>query len=204
MIRQLRAGLLAVVVAVPLALAACADPVGPAAPQTASEVPAPRKLLGLNLLSVTAVEWNSRHVPGTYSVSGVIGQGGGELSIPQSDFRITFARGAVSSPTAVTITSLSGKYVAYDMKPHGIRFTAPVTVSQGLEDTKATYLLYRLKGLMGAYVDNDDPPARDGSFVATELLPSVTELTRTLFGILVPVRQTWSLKHFSRYMLASG
>lgn len=201
---RLRAALLAVAVAVPLALTACADSIGPAAPEAQAERPAPRTLLALNLLSVKAVEWNSGHVQGTYSVSGVIGKAGGKLSIPQSDFTIAFDPGAVSSPTRVTITSLGGKYVAYDMKPHGITFSAPVTVSQGLEDTKATYLLYTLKGLMGAYVDNDDPPAPDGSFTATELLPSVTYLTKTVLGLLVPVRQTWKLKHFSRYMLASG
>jgi hypothetical protein len=192
-----------VAVGIPLALAACSDPVGPGA-SPSNEVSAPKALVGLNSLNKKAVEWSYGHTTGTYSVTGVIGSKGGRLSIPASDFSITFDAGAVSSPTMITITSIDGKYVSYDMQPHGLTFRAPVTVTQGLKHTEAYYNVLMLPGLAGAYVESDDPPAEDGSFVATELLPSVTYVTKLLFGIVVPDRQTWDLKHFSRYMLASG
>jgi len=201
---RLKAIARALVAAIPLAVAACSDPVGPETASPAMKQAEPRMLLGLNPLQKKAVQWSGRHVNGTYSVSGTIGPRGGTLSIPQSDFTITFAAGAVSSPTPMTITALSGKYVAYDMQPHGIRFSAPVTVKQGLRNTAASSNLFIALSLVGAYVDNDVPPASDGSFLATELLSSVTSFVRGLLGLLIPDLQTWKLHHFSRYMLASG
>jgi hypothetical protein len=188
---------------IPFVIAACSDPVGP----SGDAIPAnqnTRALLGLSSHSMHAVEWRGSHVDGTYTVSGVISPKGGTLSIPQADFSIRFEAGAVSAPTAVVITAVDGDYVSYDMQPHGIRFSAPVTVTQGLRNTEAYFNLFMIGSLVGAYIDNDTPPGPNGSFIASELLPSVTYVTRLLFGILVPDRQTWSLKHFSRYMLASG
>ena len=200
----------AIASAIPFAvLAACGDPTGPTNASPGMEAGGPRSLLGLNPLSKHAVEWSRTHTPGTYSASKIIGSGGGSISIPQSDFTVTFAPGAVSSPTAITITSLEGPYVTYDMRPHGLRFRARVTATQGLKNTEArSFDLLKALTLVGAYVDNDVPPGPDGSFIATEILESTTYFVRSLLGVLsnliVPDRSVWELKHFSRYMLASG
>jgi hypothetical protein len=190
----------ALAVGIPFVLAACSDPTGPNAGSGAT----PKAFLGLTSLNKNAVEWTNGHTAGTYTVTGVIGSKGGRLSIPAADFSISFDAGAVAAPTTITITAIDGKYVSYDMQPHGLKFSAPVTVTQGLKNTEAYFNLLMVPSLVGAYVATDDPPASDGSFVATELLPSVTYLTKLLFGILMPDHQTWQLKHFSRYMLASG
>lgn len=196
--------LVAISAMIPLAIAACADPTGPAAASRDSTSLERKDLLGLSLISKHAVEWSDRHVDGSYSVSGVIGSQGGSLAIPAADFTITFAPGAISSATRITVTAVSGHYVAYDMQPHGIRFAAPVTVSQGLRNTAAYSSLNLLSTLAGVYINNDDPPAADGTITPTEILKSTTYLVGNIFGLLLADRQTWQLNHFSRYMLASG
>ncbi len=199
----IKRSLRALLAALPLLAGACAESTAPDA--TAPQETEVRELLGVNLLSKKAVRWSAGHVDGTYSVSGTIGPKGGTLAIPASDFSITFASGAVKTNTAITITSLSGQWVSYDMRPHGLKFSAPVTVNQGLRRTEAYTNLVIAKTLVGAYVNHDDPPAPDGSFVATELLKSTTSyLLRVIGGLLQPDKSTWQLKHFSRYMLASG
>ncbi len=185
----------------PLLAVGCADPVGLNTAQSAAH---PSMLLVLSLSPMDAVNWSTGHTSGTYSTTGTITSKGGQLSIPKSDFTITFAAGAVSAPTAVTITSLSGSYVSYDMQPHGINFQAPVTVTQGLRNTAAGSMSIVLSTLKGVYIDNNLSPANDGTIYPTELLKSVTYLVKDLLGNLIPDRQTWQLNHFSRYMLASG
>jgi hypothetical protein len=85
-------------------------------------------------LTVHPVKWDADRPQISYSVSGTITPWGGTLTIPEADFSITFPMGAVSQPVAVTITS-DPNFVAYTMKPHGIRFSRPVTVTQRLKNT---------------------------------------------------------------------
>ena len=54
---------------------------------------------------VHAVKWAPSHVNQVRSVSGYVGYSGGTLSIPGSDFTITFPRGALSTTTKITIIS---------------------------------------------------------------------------------------------------
>jgi hypothetical protein len=183
-----------------LLLAGCSDRSSPTGPNVAS---APSGTLSLSATVVHTLGWANSHAQ--TSTTGVIGNQGGMLSIPSADFEITFPAGALPSNTAITIVAIGGNYVVYDMLPHGIRFTKPVTVSQGLLKTKAGLLGDLLGGLklFGAYIQRDSDLLDNGLAIPTEILPAITSL-KLLLGKLVPYRSTWQINHFSRYIMASG
>jgi len=133
---------------------------------------------------VYAVKWAPSHVNQVRSVSGYIGYGGGTLSIPGSDFTITFPRGG---------------YVSYDMYPHGITFSTPVIVTQKLNNT-TVYGTSKAWNSFGAYFPQD-------LLDLSGLLKASETTTTTIYSAPsgnLPAVQTWQLRHFSRYMLASG
>jgi hypothetical protein len=150
-------------------------------------------------LTVHPIAWNSSYTKVSYAVSGTISPWGGTLTIPESDFAITFPVGAVSQPTLITITS-DPNYVAYKMQPQGIKFAKPVVVTQRLRKT-AVYGQPLSSQLFGAYVADDLLDL--GSILnALEI-----ELSATLYApgsSVLPEIETWTVNHFSRYMLASG
>jgi hypothetical protein len=152
-----------------------------------------------NGIEVRAVAWAPSHVNQVRSVSGTIGYSGGTLTIPGSDFTITFPRGALSQSTAITIISDGHGYVSYDMKPHGLRFATPVIVTQSLRNTRV-YGTPDALNSFGAYFPQD-PTLLGGILKALEIE------TTTIFSNPKTGQaevQTWLLNHFSRYMLASG
>jgi hypothetical protein len=151
-----------------------------------------------NGIPVNAVKWTAGHVNVARSVSGTIGSNGGTLTIPGSDFTITFPRGALRTSTAIKIVSDGSGYVSYDMQPHGIKFALPVIVTQRLNNT-SVYGTAKAWNAFGAYFPKD-PTLLDGLLKATEIE------TTTIFGPAKgqPEVETWQLNHFSRYMLSSG
>jgi hypothetical protein len=152
-----------------------------------------------NGIEVRAVKWAPSHVNQVRSVSGTIGYNGGTLTIPGSDFTITFPKGALSSSTAITIISDASGYVSYDMRPHGLTFSKPVLVTQNLRNT-ALYGTPQVWNSFGAYFPQDPP-------ILSGLLKAVETTTTTIFAAPqgnAPAFHVWQLKHFSRYMLASG
>jgi hypothetical protein len=154
-----------------------------------------------NGIPVTAVKWAPTHVNETRSVSATIGYSGGTLTIPGSDFTITFPRGALSNSTAITITSDASGYVSYDMQPHGLRFAKPVIVTQSLSNT-AVYGTPLALNSFCAYFSQD---LLDLSGILNALEIETTTIFSAPSGNqLVPEVETWQLNHFSRYMLASG
>jgi hypothetical protein len=152
-----------------------------------------------NGIEVRAVKWDKSHAKQARSVSGTIGFDGGTLRIPTSDFAITFPKGALLAPTAITITSDASGYVSYDMKPHGLTFARPVIVTQGLRNT-AVYDTPTALNSFGAYFPKT-PKKLDGILKALEI--EKTTIYGGPKGEKAEV-QTWELNHFSRYMLASG
>ena len=151
-------------------------------------------------LATHAVNWGAGHSSGQYSVSAVITAAGGTISLPNSDFTITFARGALSSKVTITVVSLGGPWIAYDLLPHGLKFSKPVVVTQGLLTTSAAVAGFT-QPLYAAYLpDGYEAISRNGEALAAEIESSTTNLSLT--G--VPVSQVWYLNHFSRYILASG
>jgi hypothetical protein len=151
---------------------------------------------------VKPVAWNSSYVHAPHTVSGTISQWGGTLTIPQSDFTITFPVGAVSQPTVITITS-DANYAAYAMYPH-MTFAKPVVVTQRLRNT-VVYGKPLTTKIFGAYVEK---PSTDllGNLLGTVFNALEIELSATLFvpgSSTLPEITTWTVNHFSRYMLAS-
>jgi hypothetical protein len=152
-----------------------------------------------NGIEVRAVKWAPTHVNQVRSVSGTIGYYGGTLSIPGSDFTITFPRGALYNSTAITIISDASGYVSYDMRPHGLKFAKPVLVTQKLRNTEL-YGTPQVWNSFGAYFAQDPT-------ILSGLLKAVETTTTTIFAApdgSAPAIHVWQLKHFSRYMLASG
>ena len=150
-------------------------------------------------IEVQAVEWAPSHVTKERSVSATIGYGGGTLTIPGSDFTITFPRGALATTTKITIVSDGSAYVSYDMQPHGITFATPVIVTQRLTNT-TVYGTSKAWNAVGAYFPKD-PKILSGTLKAVETT------TTTIYAAPKgdqPEVETWQLRHFSRYMLASG
>jgi hypothetical protein len=85
------------------------------------------------------------------------------------------------------------------MYPHGITFSTPVIVTQQLKNT-SVYGTSQAWNSFGAYFPQDLLDL-SGTVKAAETT------TTTIFAAPssgVPAIQTWSLRHFSRYMLASG
>lgn len=154
-----------------------------------------------NGIPVTAIKWAPTHVNQTRTVSASIGYNGGTLSMPGSDFTITFPKGALSTSTWITITSDASGYVSYDMKPHGLRFARSVIVTQSLKNT-AVYKTPVALNAACAYFSKD---LLDLSGVLKALEIETTTIYSAPNGSqLVPEVETWQLNHFSRYMLASG
>ena len=153
-------------------------------------------------VNVHPVAWNSSYVHVSHTVSGTISPWGGTLTIPESDFTITFPMGAVSQPTLITITS-DANYAAYAMYPH-MTFAKPVVVTQRLRNTVVYGQPLNTK-LFGAYVDN---PSLDllGNLLGTVFNALEIELSATIYApgsSTLPEVTTWTVNHFSRYMLAS-
>jgi hypothetical protein len=150
-----------------------------------------------------AVAWNSSYTHVSHTVSGTISPWGGTLTIPQSDFTITFPVGAVSQPTLITITS-DPNYVAYKMYPH-MTFAKPLVVTQRLRNT-VVYGKPLITKIFGAYVDDSNVDLL-GNLLGTVFNALEIELSATLYvpgSSTLPDISTWTINHFSRYMLASG
>jgi hypothetical protein len=149
-------------------------------------------------ITVHPIAWNSSYTQVSYSVSGTITPWGGTLTIPESDFTMTFPMGAVSQPTLITVTS-DPSYVAYKMSPAGIKFAKPVVVTQRLRKT-AIYGQPLTAKLFGAYISDD-------LLDLSKLLNALEiELSATIYApgsSTLPEVTTWTVNHFSRYMLAS-
>ena len=124
---------------------------------------------------------------------------GGTISIPETGLTVFFPAGAVDAPITITITA-DKKYVAYKMEPTGTRFLKDVIVTQLLAETEFGLRPLRTE-LFAAYIA-DDRVKLSGKVPVLELEP-----THTVFSLLhplIPEAQVWIIRHFSRYMLASG
>jgi hypothetical protein len=148
-----------------------------------------------------AVRWGPWRSRVEQSVSAIIGPDGGTLSLPGSDFAMDIPAGALAEPTTITVISNGGAYVSYDMLPHGLRFLAPVTAVQGLQNT-ADYGTNAGNAVRSAYL----PEGRERIDVDDSVSPSELEAATTYFYGAIPVAETqvWTINHFSRYILISG
>jgi hypothetical protein len=149
-------------------------------------------------LELRAAWWNKKHKDHV-RVSKTIDASGGTISIPETGLTVFFPAGAVAAPITITITA-DEKYVAYKMEPSGTRFLTDVTVTQSLAATEFGLRPLRTQ-LFAAYIA-DDGVKLSGKVPVLELEP--TETIFSLVSPLIPQAQVWIIRHFSRYMLASG
>ena len=148
-------------------------------------------------LELSALWWE-RNLKGGTQVSKTIDASGGVISMPSTGLTIVFPQGAVSAPIKITVTA-DEKYVAYKMEPSGTKFLKDVTVTQLLGFTKLDNSPLRNQ-IFAAYIA-DDHLRLSGKVPVLEIEPSTTVMSpRT--GL--PEAQVWVIRHFSRYMLASG
>lgn len=149
-------------------------------------------------LQLSAIWW-SNQVSGPVSVSKVIGPAGGSMVIPETGLTVSFPAGALATSLNITITS-DDKYVAYKMEPSGTQFLKDVTVTQLLNNT-SVFGTPLNSPLIAAYIA-DDTVSLSGKVPVLEIEPSATVFSTR--SPLLPQSHVWIIRHFSRYMLASG
>jgi hypothetical protein len=169
---------------------------------TASVQPAADRLLNqvtdVSKLDLKAVWWKKQHKD-VIKVSKTIDQSGGTISIPETGLTLSFPAGAVVAPVTITVTS-DDKYVAYRMEPTGTKFLKDVTATQLLNTTSIFGSPLRSQ-LYAAYIP-DDNVKLSGKVPVLEIEPGTTIFS--VLSSLLPQAHVWSIRHFSRYMLASG
>jgi hypothetical protein len=169
---------------------------------TASVQPAADRLLDhvtdVSRLELKAVWWKKQHKD-VIKVSKTIDQSGGTISIPETGLTLSFPAGAVAAPITITVTS-DEKYVAYRMEPTGTKFLKDVTATQQLNTTSIFGSPLRSQ-LYAAYIP-DDNVKLSGKVPVLEIEPGTTIFS--VLSSLLPQAHVWTIKHFSRYMLASG
>ncbi len=144
-----------------------------------------------------AVWWN-QDLNAVVEVSKTIDKAGGVLTIPETGLTMEFPAGAVSGPITITVTA-DPKYVAYKMDPAGTQFLQDVVVTQSLSNTKLGGQPL-LSQIYATYI------ADDSLSLATRVPVIEIEPSKTVFypNSTIPKAHVWIIRHFSRYMLASG
>jgi len=169
---------------------------------TASVQPVADRLLDhvtdVSRLDLKAVWWKKQHKD-VIKVSKTIDQSGGTISIPETGLTLSFPAGAVAAPVTITVTS-DAKYVAYKMEPTGTKFLKDVTATQLLNTTSIFGTPLRSQ-LYAAYIP-DDNVKLSGKVPVLEIEPGTTIFS--VLSSLLPQAHVWTIRHFSRYMLASG
>jgi hypothetical protein len=150
-------------------------------------------------ISLKALWWNRDWKPQVIvTVKQTINPSGGVIVVPETGLTMSFPAGAVTAPLEITVSS-DDKYVAYRMEPSGTQFLKDVTVTQLLSFTELSGVRLR-NPLFAAYIP-DDNLSLTGQIPVLEIEPSQTIIS-SWTGL--PQAQVWLIKHFSRYMLASG
>ena len=181
-------------------LSSCTDSAfrSPTDPADAVAADAASSLKGQSSNLELSALWWEKDLKGGTQVSKTIDASGGVISMPGTGLTIVFPQGAVSAPIKITVTA-DEKYVAYKMEPSGTKFLKDVTVTQLLGFTKLDNSPLRNQ-IFAAYIA-DDHLKLSGKVPVLEIEPSTTVMSpRT--GL--PEAQVWVIRHFSRYMLASG
>jgi hypothetical protein len=177
-----------------LAAAACGD----REPATAVHFPSDERVALATAGSgdIVGVLKRTEALASGLSATGVIGPNGGHLEIAGAGLRVRFARGAVLSPTPITVTAVGGRIVAYKFQPHGLVFRAPVTVRQSLRGTMAWKNPLLAARLEGSYFDKLIVDATAGYARSDERRPAwLTDNASFL---------EFSIEHFSGYIVSFG
>jgi hypothetical protein len=143
--------------------------------------------------------WWSNQGKTQIKVSQRVDRSGGRISIPEKGFTMDIPAGALSLPLTITVTA-DEKYVAYKMEPTGTQFKKDVTITQSLRNTTIAGQPLRTS-IFAAYIA-DDNVKLSGKVPVLEIEPSTTIFSP--LNARLPEAQVWIIRHFSRYMLASG
>jgi hypothetical protein len=189
--------LLAAAIVVSCTDSAVRSPTDPADVAVPNSAESSQKGSGSGSLELSALWWEKDLTGGT-QVSKTIDKSGGVISMPGTGLTIVFPQGAVTAPINITVTA-DDRYVAYKMEPSGTKFLKDVTVTQLLGFTELGDSPLR-NPIFAAYIA-DDKLSLSGKVPVLEVEPSTTVLS-PLTGL--PEAQVWVIRHFSRYMLASG
>ena len=181
-----------------LLIASCADPAlqGVTGPNIVADKGSDSGSGGQNALHAL---WWDKQYDSEIKVSQRIGPAGGTITIPATGFTMVIPAGALSATLTISVTA-DTKYVAYAMEPAGTQFQKDVTVTQVLANTSIGGEPLQNQ-IYAAYIA-DDSASLSGKIPVAEIEPSTT-----IFSTLksrVPQAQVWIIRHFSRYMLASG
>jgi hypothetical protein len=187
-----------------LLLVGCKDGLGPVNPSSAA-------------LSVSAAQTTSKQsirvlrrsdrLTTDLSQTATIGPDGGVLEIPEAGVVVTFPAGAVSEPTEITVTAVSGYRVVYEFAPHGLKFNAPVQITQSLAPTRVRGATEdQLDDLLGGYIvrGRADADAKSGNAMTSEQY-GIT--VNGLNGDGVSDENTtvsFNISHFSGYIVGWG
>ncbi|HEY6219949.1 MAG TPA: hypothetical protein VIV65_07815 [Gemmatimonadaceae bacterium] len=133
------------------------------------------------------------------SSSAVIGPNGGSLEIPSAGLRVYFGEGAVAKPTRITATALAGDVVAYEFEPHGLKFTATVTVRQDLHHTTAESNPKFAASLQGSYFEGTLADVLDVAGTHARIKESREGKLKKGDRYL-----RFTIEHFSGYMVSVG
>lgn len=127
------------------------------------------------------------------TVSAVIGDQGGTLSIPAAGFTLTVPAGAVKAKTTFTVTAIKGDLVAYEFGPHGTNFPKSLSARQDLVVTEWNVLQVRPL-VAGYFADKSALDLNDATAVVSEVLS----------GVISPLTKQFNFKidHFSGYVVA--
>ena len=144
----------------------------------------------------------TRRVPLDHDISATatVGPRGGVIAIEDAGVTVVFPRGALSASTQITMTAKAGAAVAYEFRPHGITFDAPVWVGQDLTSTQIAG--GELAAVQAGYYEQP----LDAIFVdPTKSLARVTQLRKAdLDRAVHPRMATFYILHFSGYIMSSG
>jgi hypothetical protein len=130
----------------------------------------------------------------TQTTTQTIGVTGGVLTLPGAGLTVVVPPGAVSTPTAITVTAPQGRAVWYEFQPHGLKFQVPLQLTQDLRSTNYSSLLS--PKLKGAYIVDGSQDATTNTALVTELISTTLDLFRT--------KVTFPVRHFSGYMVSWG
>lgn len=186
-----------------LVITSCSDsnPMAPGSSATFQSAQATLKDNGSGLdlahLELKALWWE-KHQKDVRAVSKNIGPEGGTIQLPATGFTMVVPPGALKKSITITVTP-DDKYVAYTMEPTGTQFQKDVSVTQLLSFSTIGGSPLRTQ-IFAAYIA-DDRLKLSGNLKVLEILPSSTILS-AVTGL--PQAQSWVIRHFSRYMLASG
>lgn len=178
-----------------LLIASCADPAlqGLTGPSVVADKGGGGTQSGLHAL------WWDNEYQSQVSVSQQVGPSGGTITIAATGFTMVIPSGALSSTLTITVTA-DTRYVAYKMEPTGTQFQKDVTVTQSLSNTSIGGASLQNQ-IYAAYIA-DDSTSLSGKIPVAEIEPSTTIFSSPTSR--VPQAQVWIIRHFSRYMLASG